>query len=75
MIEQFTNLVAKQAFSLKLEGKGRPCVVKVGDVFTVTNPCHMQDKGIKVMRAKTARLNEGYLLSIEHINNLFSVED
>lgn len=74
MFKQFTNLIAKQQFSMKLEGKGRPCVVKVGDVFTVTNPCHMQHNGIKVMRAKGARLNEGYMLSIEHINQLFAAE-
>ena len=73
MFEQFTDLVAKQAFSMKFEGKGRACNVKIGDVFTVTNPCHMQTNGIKVMRRKTARLNEGYMLSLSQIDNLFSV--
>jgi hypothetical protein len=73
ILEQFSNLVAKVEFSMKLEGPGRACKVKVGDVFTVTNPKHMQDKGIKIMRAKTARLNEGYMLSCEQINQLFEV--
>jgi hypothetical protein len=31
------------------------------------------DKGIKIMRAKLARLNEGYLLSVEQINQLFTL--
>lgn len=73
MFKQFTDLIAKQDFSMKFEGKGRACIVKTGDVFTVTNPCHMQAAGIKIMRRKSARLNEGYLLSIEQIHNLFDV--
>lgn len=74
MFKQFTNLVAKVDFQMKFEGRGRACVVKAGDVFTVTNPMHMQDKGIKIMRKKLARLNEGYMLSVSDINNLFTVE-
>lgn len=74
MFNQFTNLVAKQQFSMKLEGRGRACIVKEGDVFTVTNPPHMQNNGIKIMRAKTAKLNQGYLLPLDQINALFNVQ-
>lgn len=73
MFKQFTELQAKVDFSMKLEGRGRACIVKAGDKFLVTNPCHMQDNGIKVARAKTARLNEGYMLAAEQIEQLFNV--
>ena len=74
-MKQFTNIVCKQAFTMRYEGKGRSCNVKIGDVFTITNPCHMQDKGIKIMRAKNARLNEGYLLSASQIVDLFTIQN
>jgi hypothetical protein len=74
MFEQFSSLTVKVAFQMKHEGHGRAVVAKIGDKFLVTNPKHMQDKGIKIMRAKLARLNEGYLLSFEQINQLFTVE-
>ena len=70
--EQFTKLIAKVDFQMKLQ-KGRPCVVKAGDAFLVTNPKHMQDKGIKVMRAKTAQLNDGYMLTLVQVTQLFEV--
>lgn len=75
MIPQFTKLVAKVDFQMKLDGPGRACKVKIGDAFMVTNPKHTQDKGIKVMRAKTARLNEGYLLSCDQVNMLFNIAE
>lgn len=74
MFKQFSQLTAKTDFQMKFAGRGRACVVKAGDKFLVTNPCHMQDKGIKIMRKHLARLNEGYMLDIEQINQLFSSE-
>jgi len=74
MYTQFTILRAKIAFSLKTEGsRGKACSVKPGDLFTVTNPSHMQQVGIKIDRKAKARLNEGYLLSIEDVVKLFEV--
>lgn len=74
-MNQFTKLVAKQEFQMKLTGaRGRAVQVKTGDIFVVTNPRHMQDKGIKVARAKLARINEGYMLSLEQVEQLFNVE-
>jgi len=74
MFEQFSQLTVKVAFQMKYEGKGRAVVAKIGDKFVVTNPKHMQDKGIKIMRAKLARLNEGYMLTFEQVNQLFTLE-
>lgn len=73
MFAQFTKLQANTAFQMKFDGPGRACSVKIGDMFLVTNPRHMQDKGIKIARAKKARLNEGYMLTIEQVKSLFSV--
>lgn len=73
MFAQGTELKAKVAFSMKFEGKGRACVVKVGDVFMVTNPQYAQANGIKVDRIKKAVINQGYMLSCEQINQLFEV--
>lgn len=74
-IPQFTKLVAKQSFQIKYQGfPGRPVNVKVGDVFTVTNPEHMQEKGIKLDRKKTARLCSGHPFTSEQINHYFIVE-
>lgn len=74
MYAQFTTLTVKVAFQMKFAGPGRAVSAKIGDKFTVTNPAHMQDKGVKVARAKTARLNEGYLLTSEQVEQLFTVE-
>lgn len=74
MFEQFSALVVKQPFTMKFDGtKGRPLIAKAGDVFLVTNPKHMQDKGIKVDRKSKAHSNSGYLLSVAQIEQLFSV--
>lgn len=73
MYAQGTELKAKVDFSMKLEGRGRACLVKVGDSFTVTNPQYAQDKGIKIDRTKKALLNQGYMLAAEQIEQLFYV--
>ena len=74
MFKQFSQITAKVDFKMKFEGKGRACNVKAGDAFIVTNPAHTQDKGIKVARKRNARLNEGYMLSWEQVNQLFTLE-
>lgn len=73
-MKQFTELVAKLDFSMKIAGRGRPCHVKSGDIFVVTNPEHMQDKGLKIARRKTAVLNQGYLLEPAQVMELFDVQ-
>lgn len=71
VMKQWTELSAKVNFSLKFEGRGRACLVKIGDIFIVTNPEHAQNAGVKVARKRIARLNEGYLLNVEQITTLF----
>ena len=72
MFEQFTLLIAKVDFRMK-RARGRPCGVKVGDEFYVTNPKHDQHRGIIVDRASRATLCQGYLLTIEQVRELFTV--
>lgn len=69
-MKQGTTLEATQLFNMKPEA-GRKITVKPGDLFSVTNPEHMQHLGIKIARYKTARLNEGYLLECDQIGQLF----
>lgn len=73
-MEQFSKLVAKVAFQMKFEGaKGRAVNVKIGDIFMVTNPRHMQDKGIKIDRKNKATLNSGYMLDLAQVEQLFDL--
>lgn len=73
-MNQFSTLVAKTAFSMKLAGsRGRAVNVKIGDVFLVTNPRHMQEIGIKIDRKNKASINSGYMLSLEQVNALFNI--
>lgn len=72
--KQFTMLKVKVSFSMKHTGaKGKAVQTKVGDLFYVTNPEHMQCDGIKVDRTNRATLNSGYLLDQEKIELLFDV--
>lgn len=74
-MDQFSKLVAKAAFQMKFEGaKGRAVNVKVGDIFLVTNPRHMQDNGIKIDRKNKATINSGYMLPLAQIEQLFTLE-
>jgi hypothetical protein len=72
-MEQFSRITAKANFTMKTEGK-RNINVKIGDVFLVTNPKHMQDVGIKIDRKNRAHINSGYLMLLNDIEQLFSFE-
>ena len=73
-MNQFSTLIAKVAFQMKFEGaKGRAVNVKVGDVFLVTNPHHMQENGIKIDRKNKASINSGYMLPLEQVTALFNI--
>jgi hypothetical protein len=74
MYKQFLELTAKRAFSLKYEGaRGRACLVNIGDIFTITNPSHMQGDAVKLSRKRGAKLNTGYSIPTEMIEQLFEV--
>lgn len=74
-MNQFSTLVAKVAFQMKLDGaRGRSVNVKIGDVFMVTNPRHMQDNGIKIDRKNKASINSGYMLDLAQVEQLFDLE-
>lgn len=74
-MKQFTKLIAKTPFTMKNpNAKGRAVSVNIGDIFVVTNPEHMQSDGIKIDRKNKALINSGYLLPLESVNNLFTVE-
>ena len=73
-MNQFSKLIAKVAFQMKFEGaKGRAVNVKIGDVFLVTNPRHMQENGIKIDRKNKACINSGYMLPLEQVKALFNI--
>ena len=72
MLAQGSQLTAKVNFQMKFEGRSRAMVVKTGDKFVVTNPCYMQANGVKVGRARNAKLNMGYTLTIDQIEQLFT---
>lgn len=73
-MKQGTDLIAKQAFTMKNPGsRGRAVSVKVGDKFTVTSPLHMNKESCMIDRANKAKINSGYKLEISDINNLFEV--
>lgn len=74
-MEQFTELTARVDFTMK-QLKGRPINVKIGDKFLVTNPNHNHNsEGIKIDRKQRAKLNSGYLLTIEQVNLVFVIKE
>lgn len=73
-MKQGTDLVAKQAFTMKApNSRGRAVSVKVGDKFTVTSPLHMNKEACMIDRANKAKINSGYLLGLSDLENLFEV--
>ncbi len=74
-MKQFSSLIVKTPFTAKFEGKGRPIAGKIGDIFVVTNPAHMQDAGIKVDRSKRATINSGFMLTVEQVATLFTIKE
>jgi hypothetical protein len=68
-------LIAKQSFQLKVAGqRGRPVSVRIGDRFWVTSATYRNVETVKIDRKGKGNIGDGYLLTVEFINNLFEVE-
>lgn len=74
-MRQGSTLIAKAFFSMKVPGaRGKPALVSIGDRFTVTSPGYRNIDTVKIGRSRTARLNQGYLLTKEQVETLFEME-
>ena len=71
-MKQWTELRARQAFTIGWQGK-KQAIVKEGDYFVVTSPAYNNINSVKIMRKKTARLNQGYDISLDQITTLFNI--
>lgn len=72
--EQCQNLVAKQAFTMKVPGsRGRAVSVKVGDKFWITTPTYSNVTVAKIDRKGKGIIGNGYQMDIETIKALFEV--
>lgn len=70
--EQCQNLVAKQAFTMKVPGqRGRAVSVKVGDKFWVTTPTYSNVSVAKIERKGKGSISSGYQMDVSTIQSLF----
>jgi len=72
-MKQFTELIAKRDFTMGFAGR-KQMKVKAGDLFLVTSPAHNNLQTVKIMRSKNARLNDGYCITLQQLNELFTVK-
>ena len=74
-MKQFTTLVAKASFSMKVTGtRGRPVMVSIGDKFMVTSPDYRNIDTVTIDRCRRARLNQGHLINKDQVKALFEIE-
>jgi hypothetical protein len=73
-LEQCQNLVAKQAFAMKVPSqRGRAVSVKVGDKFWITTPTYSNVSTAKIDRRGKGTIGNGYQMDVETIKALFEV--
>jgi hypothetical protein len=75
-MKQGTELIAKQAFTMKVPGaKGRPVSVKIDDKFWVTTPKYSNNTHVKIDRVGKGTIGNGHYVDLEALNCLFITEE